>query len=103
MVVALLAGIPAMVVRDVAAAAFPAPGVILSAGVIRLDPIRAGVWRPGPVAVVPRVLRTLRILIALDPDVVGARPRRHDVGVRRRRFADVDAEGDLRARGCGGS
>jgi len=75
--------------------AFPLTRVVLPTEVIRLDPIRALIRRTCPVAVVPHVVPTLRILIALDPYVVGARPRGDDVRARCRRFANVDAEGHL--------
>jgi hypothetical protein len=57
-----------MVMVDVAAIAFPATGVVLASGVIRLDPVRALIRWTRPVAVVPQVVPTLRILIALDPE-----------------------------------
>ena len=53
--VALCSPIPAMVVRHVAAPTFPLPAEILAAVIVRLDPIRALIWRPRPIAVVPHV------------------------------------------------
>jgi hypothetical protein len=94
-IVALPASIPAMVVGDVAAIAFPATCVVLPIEVIRLDPVRALIRRTCPVAVVPHVVATLRILIAFDPQVIGAGTSGDDVRPRRRRLADVDAEGHL--------
>src|ERR1700730_7030778 len=71
--VPLRASVPAMVMGDDAAIAFPATGEIPSIDVVRVDPVRAFIRRPRPVTVVPRVARSLRILVALDPHVVGAR------------------------------
>jgi hypothetical protein len=102
-IVALLASIPAMVVADVAAIAFPLTRVVLPIEVIRLNPVRALIRRTCPVAVVPHVVPTLRILIAFDPHIVGARPRWDDVRARCRRLADVDAEGNLCACRGGGN
>jgi hypothetical protein len=61
-----------MVVFDDAAVAFPAAGVVLSVAVIRVNPVRALIGRPRPVAVVPLVAASLRILVALDPQIAGA-------------------------------
>src|ERR1700676_5170466 len=94
--VSLVASVPAMVMGDVAATAFPATGEILSIHVVRRDPVRTLVRRPRPVGVVPSVARSLRILVALDPDIVGAGPGRHAVCARRRRFADANAKVYLR-------
>ena len=94
--VPLSASVPAMVMVDVAAIAFPLTGVILSTDVVRLDPVRALIRRPRPVAVVPRVARSLRIPIALDPHIVGAGLARDAVRARRWRLANANAEGHLR-------
>jgi hypothetical protein len=93
--VPLPASVPPMVMADVAASALPATGEILSIDVVRHDPVRALVRRPRPVAVVPSVMRSLRILVALDPDIVGAGASGHTVRTRPWRFADVDTDGYL--------
>jgi hypothetical protein len=100
--VPLFASVPAMVMGDVAATAFPATGEILSIDVVRRDPVRALIRWPRPVAVVPRVVRSLRILVALDPNVVGAGLGRHAVRARRWRFANANPEVDLRLGRRGG-
>ena len=67
-----------------------------STDVVRLDPVRALVRRPRPVAVVPHVARSLRIPVALDPEIVRAGLRRHAVRARRWRLANANAERNLR-------
>src|ERR1700722_9253623 len=91
-----------MVMDDDAAIAFPATGEVPSLGGVRGDPVRAFIRRPRPVAVVPPILRSLRILVALDPYIAGAGLGRHAVGAWGRRRTDADAQVDL-GRGCRGS
>src|SRR5689334_10069949 len=81
------ASVPAMVMGDGAATAFPPAGEILSVDVVRLDPVRPLIRGSRPVAVVPRVARSLRIPVALDPRIVGAGLPRHAVRARRWWFA----------------
>src|SRR6202163_823751 len=100
--VPLSASVPAVVMVDEPATAFPASGEILSTDVVRRDPVRALVRRPRPVAVVPNVARSLRIPVALDPLVVGAGLARHAVRARRWRFANANPEGNLRMGRRGG-
>ena len=90
--VALSAAIPAMVVGDVAAITFPTTSVVLAADMIRLNPVRALIRRTGPVAVVLSVAPTLRIVVTLDPDIVGAGPWSDAVRPRSGWLANVDAE-----------
>ena len=47
--------VPAMVVMDVASAAFPMTGVVLAALIVRRHPIRTGIRGARPVAVVPLI------------------------------------------------
>jgi hypothetical protein len=100
--VPLFASIPAMVMGHVAAVAFPPTDEILSTNVVGIDPVRALIRRPRPIAVVPDVARSLRVPVALDPRVIRAGLTRHAVRARCRRFANANAEGDLRmGRRCG--
>ena len=94
--VALSGSVPSMVMDEVAAIAFPLTGEISSTDVVRCDPVRALIWRPRPVAVVPLVARSFRIPVALDPHIVGAGLCRHAVRTRRWRLANANAERDLR-------
>lgn len=96
MSIPLFVFIPAMVMGEVAATIFPVTDEILSADVVRIDPVRAFVRRMRPVTVVPLVVRSLRIPISLDPPVVRARAGWDAIGARRRRRADLNAEGNLR-------
>jgi hypothetical protein len=96
--VALFTAIPSVIVSDVAASAFPATGEIVPICVVRRDPICALVRRTRPIAVVPRVVGSLRILVALDPDVIGCGWGRHAVRAWSRRFADANPKVDLRGR-----
>jgi hypothetical protein len=100
-VIPLMAMVPAMVMCDVAVRAFPASGEILPVGVIRRYPIRAGVGRTCPVAIMPKVVPSLRILISLDPDVVRSRLRGDVIHTWRWRRSDMDVKGDLRSSGSG--
>ena len=93
--VPLWAPVPAMVMGQVAALAFPATLEILSADVIRRDPVRAFIRRPRPVAVVPPIVSSLRILVTLDPEIVRAGLARYVIRARRRRWADVNSKGNL--------
>jgi len=96
-VIPLMAVVPAMVMCDVAVRAFPVPREILPVGVIRRDPIRAGVGRTCPVAIMPEVVPSLRILISLDPDVVRSRLRGNVIRTWWWRRPDMNIKGDLRS------
>src|SRR5258708_6208442 len=93
--VPLATSVPAMVMGEVAAAAFPAALEKLAADVVGRDPVRALIRRPRPVAVVPPVVPSLRIPVTLDPEVVGARFGRHAVRARRWRWTNANSEGNL--------
>lgn len=71
--------IPPMVMSDIAAAAFPLAREIPSTDIVRLDPVRAFIRRPRPVAVVPLVVLSLRIPVPLDPYEGGPWLGRHAV------------------------
>jgi hypothetical protein len=102
-VIPLMAMVPSMIMSDVAVSAFPASGEILSVEVVGRYPIRAGVGRTRPVAIVPKVVSSLRILISLDPAVVRSRLRRDVIRTWRWRRPDMDVKGDLRSSGSGSS
>jgi hypothetical protein len=87
MFIALSTSIPAMVMLDVPTGTLPSAGKISSTGVIRRDPICTLIGGTRPVPVMPCVVRSLGIPVALDPFVVGARLSRHTVPPRRRRLA----------------
>ena len=102
-VVAVVIAIRAMIVLDpFASATLPVARVVLLSVVMRCNPEGALIRRPAPVAVMPPVARALRVLIPLDPQVIGAWPGRHAVSARGRRFADPNAEVDLRVGRRGG-
>jgi hypothetical protein len=102
MFVPLLVLVPAMVLGQVAATVLPATGVVVSTDMVGLDPVGAALRRARPVAVVPLVMRTLRIPITLNPPIVGARPGCDVVRARCRWCANLNAEGNLRLdRRCG--
>lgn len=94
--VALAVSVPAMVMDDVAAIAFPLTGKILSTAVVRIDPVRARVRGPRPVPVVPYVPPSLRVLITLNPHIVWAGLRRDPISTFSRRWPNANTEGDLR-------
>jgi hypothetical protein len=106
--VALLFTVPTMIVGDHAASACPMAVVVLFADMVRLNPVRALIGRPRPIAVVPAVVAVLGILVpfdphvvvlgkvvALDPYIVGAGARRHAIHTGRWRLTDADAERKL--------
>src|SRR5579864_8824543 len=95
-VVTLVASVPLMVVGDIPAIAFPPAGEVLSVVVVGRDPIGARVRWPRPVAIMPLVVPSLGILIALDPLVVRAGLKWNTVRPRSGRLADMNAEGKLR-------
>ena len=100
-VIPLMAMVPAMVVGDVPVRSLPVPGEILPVDVIGRYPIRAGVGRTCPVAIVPEVMPSLRIPISLDPDVVRSRLRRDVIRARRWWRPDMNVKCDLRSSGSG--
>lgn len=93
-----LPSIPPMVMSHVAAIAFPTAGIILSVHVVRVHPVGVLIRGPCPIPVVPSVVVSLRILIALDPHIIGAGLTRYAVRAGRRWRSDLDANADLRLR-----
>jgi hypothetical protein len=100
--------VPTMLVSDHSSSSFPVTVVVLFAVVVRLNPVRALIGRPGPIPVVPAVVALLGILVAFDPHIVvlgkviafdpqvaGARARRHVRHTGRWRLTDADAEREL--------
>ena len=83
-----------MVVGNVVLA-LPATVVILSTGVIRRDPVRPLIRRLCPVAVVPLIVLSLRILVALDPLIAWTWAGRDAVRAFGRWWTDVDADAHL--------
>jgi hypothetical protein len=71
MFVPLFVPVPVVVVTDVAPISFPATGVVPPAPVVGRDPVRTCIRRPRPIAVVPPVAPSQRILVALDPHMQG--------------------------------
>ena len=98
--VSLSGVVPAMVVMDVAARAFPVTGEVLAAVIVRGHPVGAFVRRPRPISVVPDVVAVFRVLVAFDPHVIRSGLRRDAVRAGRRRGRpNVEVERDLRL--CG--
>jgi hypothetical protein len=89
--VPVLVPIPMVIVLKTATIPIPIPYKILTTVMMRCNPARAHVRRPCPVSLVPFVVPSYRIPIALDPDEIRARGRRKNsnhTGSRRR--PDID-------------
>lgn len=87
-----MAYVPSMIVLDAAMIAVPVAGKIFVTIMMRNDPVRAHVWRPSPITVMPPVMPTHGIPIAFHPDIIRARPRRLDVNYTRAwRWSDSDS------------
>jgi hypothetical protein len=83
--------IPMVIVVKTATIPIPIPYKILPSVMVRGDPTRAHVRRPCPVSLVPFVVPSYRIPIALDPDEIRVRGRRKNADhTRRRRRPDID-------------
>ena len=95
-VIAMIVSVPTMIVVDIAARAFPSAGEVLPTGMVRCNPIGTGIRWSRPIAVVPLVVRSLRILITLDPHIIGTGLCRHAVDLGWRRRTDVNIDADLR-------
>jgi hypothetical protein len=67
--------VPVVIVLEAPAVAFPVPLEESTAIMMRHDPARSRIWRPGPISVVPLVVMADRIPVALDPDVLGGGTR----------------------------
>lgn len=95
-VVAVTFAIPVVAMFETAAVTFPVAVVIAFTVVARTDPTSASVGRTSPVTLMPAVVMSHRIPIAVDPDIFGAwLTRVFVIGARRRRCADPDADGNL--------
>jgi hypothetical protein len=89
--------VPAVVVIVVPARSVPVPFEVAAALPVWLDPVRFRERRTRPVAVMPEPAPVSWIPIAFDPQVPGARLRRHAIHPRRRwRRAEREAERNLR-------
>jgi hypothetical protein len=107
-IVPLFFSVPTMIVGDHSAIAIPMTVVVLSADVVRLNPVRALIRWPRPIAVVPAIVAivwileaidphivVLGILVPLDPHIVGAGARRHTVRAGRWGLSHKTAERKL--------
>src|SRR5204862_851589 len=95
----IVVAVPAMVVTEVAARRAPVAFVETAAFPVRLHPVRAGVRRTRPVAVMPIPAIAARIPVAFDPLVIGAGARGHAIRARgRRRRPDRESELPVRLR-----
>ena len=96
MEVAVVVAIPVMVVLHPAAISVPVTDEIALAIVMRSDPTSALIRRPRPIALVPFVMVSHWIPVALDPNKLGARSlRRYRNNARRWRSTNADSDGDL--------
>ena len=67
--------IPMVIVLKTAMIAFPIPYKKLSTVMMRCNPTSAHIRRPSPVTLVPFIMPSNRIPIAIDPDEIRARGR----------------------------
>lgn len=93
--VAIVVVIPMVVVLKAAAVAVPVAVVIPAAFVTRTDPARASVGRQRPITAMPAIVMSVRIPIAINPDVVWPRTHWYDIVARGRRRSDFNADADL--------
>lgn len=102
-IVAIMSSIPAMIVVEPAVITIPVTVEEALSIVTRTHPARAGIGRPGPVAVMPSVVWPGRIPVTIDPDVVGPGTRGQDANdARRRRRSNPDPDRYLSEdRSCG--
>ena len=70
-IIALFMFVPIVVVFNPAAVSLPVTLKVLAALVTRRRPPSAAIWRPSPVPVMPLIVVSVRIPIALDPNKVG--------------------------------
>jgi hypothetical protein len=94
--VAIPAVVPTVVMIETAVVSVPVADVILAAFVSRPNPARSCIRRTRPIAIMPFIVVSDRIPIAVDPNEIGARGARNDThDARRRRRADTDSNGNL--------
>lgn len=94
-VVTIMVVIPMVVVLKAATVAVPVAVIIPAAFVPGANPARATIGRQGPIAAVPAIVMSVRIPIAINPDVVRPRTHRYDIVTRGRGRSDFDADADL--------
>jgi len=95
--VSVVVVVPAVVVLYAAMLPVPVAGEVLLPIMVRSDPVSAFVRRPRPIALMPFVVRSYGVPIALNPDEIRPRtPGKHGHDSGRRRCANPDPDGDLR-------
>ena len=93
--------IPMVVVLPASGIAVPMPGEVATSFISRDYPAGRRVDGAGPITGVPSVVVADRIPVARDPDKLWAGTRRQNPNyTRRRRCADLDADGNLSECGC---
>src|SRR5262249_56379808 len=86
---------PGVVVTNPAPGACQVAAHVPAASIVGLHPVRAGVRRTGPITIVPTVVMSLRIPVALNPDELRTRSWSHVVRGRRWRRLNHDSRGFL--------
>jgi len=100
---AIMIFIPTVVMGEIAALALPVALKKALAVVARTHPNRSGIWRTRPVSFMPSIVAADRIPISRDPDKIRIRLGWHDgYYSRRRRSADLDANGNIRRQRAAG-
>jgi len=94
-VIAVVLVIPVMAVFEAAVRTVPIAGIEASAFVARADPMRTLIRRASPVAAMPEIAAVHWIPVTVNPEIARPGAHRHDIVARRRRRADLDANGDL--------
>jgi len=98
--VSLTLAVPAVLMIETAALAFPIAVIVSAALPAGSDPHRAGVGRVSPITAVPNIAAIYYVPIAVNPHVAGTRwNRSHPVHTRRRWGADSDSNGYLSLKG----
>jgi len=93
--VTIMVAIPAVVVIETTAAAFPVATVVAATFMARTDPAGADIGRASPVSAMPAVVMPDGIPIAVNPNIIGPRAHRYDIVAWGWRSADFNADADL--------
>lgn len=94
-VVAIMVVIPMMVMFEAAAVAVPVAVVIAAAFMARANPARASIGRQRPIAGMPAIVMSVRVPIAINPEVIRPRTHRYDIVAWWRGSPDFNADADL--------
>src|SRR5262249_14815948 len=90
--------IPVMVVFEPAMRTVPVAAAKATAFMARSDPVRAGVRRTSPVALVPNIAAVCGVPVTINPDELRSRANRYDIMPRRWGRPNLNSDRDLGSR-----